>query len=127
MATFDICGNPCYDVINKWGRVHGAPGGNHHRMLFIDNQGIQPQRAGSVATVGTGYMAWLMPRSYGGLIMRITNVIEICDNGEFISIVTETGSAVHLPCNAEHSICIEELENPSESHVFNVCVDLYQG
>lgn len=38
--------------------------------------------------------------------MRICNVKEIFDNGEFISVITTTGSAIHLPRD-KHSIVIE--------------------
>ena len=44
--------------------------------------------------------------------MRIHNVIEIFDNGEFVTIVTETGAAIHLPVG-EHSITILDMTDAS--------------
>ena len=63
--------------------------------------------------------------------MVITNVIEIFDNDEFVSIVTKTGSVVHLP-SGNHSISIvpmceslPENERDYASTSFNVHVDFY--
>ena len=46
-----------------------------------------------------------------GLVMKITNVVGIYDNDEFVTIVLKTGSVVHLPRDVDgfgHSIVIEE-------------------
>lgn len=53
--------------------------------------------------------------------MKIFNVVEIFDNGEFVTIVTQTGSAVHLPMESKHSITIHTKDNTT-----NVSVDLNQ-
>lgn len=58
--------------------------------------------------------------------MKIYNVISIYDNDEFVTIVTKSGSSIHLPMNAQHSICIDDMPNPSDHHVINVTIDLYQ-
>jgi len=48
--------------------------------------------------------------------MKITNVTEIFDNDEFVTIVTKTGVAVHLPVG-QHSITIQPHESPSRGWV----------
>ena len=55
--------------------------------------------------------------------MKIMNVIEIFDNGEFVSIVTSTGTAIHLPMNHKHSITILDMDDPSDNYIINVNVD----
>ena len=62
--------------------------------------------------------------------MKIANVVEIFDNGEFVTLVTMTGSAIHLPMNAKHSIIVqkdEALDGGSVTPTFNVVVDLFEG
>jgi len=39
--------------------------------------------------------------------MTIFNVVEIFDNGEFVSIITDTKSAIHLP-EGRHSLVIDK-------------------
>lgn len=56
--------------------------------------------------------------------MKIFNVIEICDNGEFITIVTPNG-AIHLPRDGKHSIAVQSISNPSDDYTITVNVDLY--
>jgi hypothetical protein len=61
--------------------------------------------------------------------MDIHNVVEIYDNGEFVTIVTSTGSSVHLPIGMKHSISIkmpDEDGNPTLPFVI-VSVDINQG
>lgn len=61
--------------------------------------------------------------------MKIHNVVEIFDNGEFVSIVTRTDSAVHLPTGQKHSITAELKKSPlgdAYSSV-SVTVDLDTG
>ena len=57
--------------------------------------------------------------------MKISNVVEIFDNDEFITLVTKSGSSIHLPINSQHSITIQEMPNPADSYLINVNVDLY--
>ena len=38
--------------------------------------------------------------------MEICNVCQIFDNGRFVSIITNSGSVVHLP-EGQHSICVK--------------------
>jgi hypothetical protein len=38
--------------------------------------------------------------------IKIVGAHEIWDNGEFVTIVTESGTAIHLPSGAEHSISV---------------------
>ena len=57
--------------------------------------------------------------------LRIHGVVSIFDNGEFVTLVTDTGSAVHLP-DGEHSISIKTKE--VEGHAWGidyVAVDLH--
>ncbi len=49
--------------------------------------------------------------------MKICNVIEIFDNGEFITVTTSTGSNVHLP-SGMHSITI---------HGQDISIDMHEG
>lgn len=56
--------------------------------------------------------------------MKIFNVIEICDNGEFITIVTPNG-AIHLPMDGKHSIAVQSISNSSDDYTITVNVDLY--
>ena len=59
--------------------------------------------------------------------MKITNVVEISDNDEFVTIVTKTGTVVHLP-NGQHSLTIHDMgECPADNYTFNVMVDAYQN
>lgn len=58
--------------------------------------------------------------------MEIHNVVSIHDNGEFITIETQTGSVIHLPTNAGHSITVMGIEDPSMDHITNISIDLYQ-
>ena len=39
--------------------------------------------------------------------MKITNVVEIFDNDEFVTVVTRTGTTIHLPTKEKHSITIQ--------------------
>jgi len=59
--------------------------------------------------------------------MKIHNVIEIFDNGEFVTIVTKTGSAIHLPMDSQHSITVLDMENPADNYIFSIQVDAYHG
>ena len=68
----------------------------------------------------------IMAMAYKEYAMKIFNVIEIYDNGEFITIVTQTGSAIHLPMNSQHSIVIQSVDNPSDDYAIIVNIDLYQ-
>ncbi|MCK5641799.1 MAG: hypothetical protein KAJ19_13435 [Gammaproteobacteria bacterium] len=58
--------------------------------------------------------------------MKIHNVVEIHDNGEFITIITKSGSSIHLPPDSEHSITIKAMEDPGDHYTITVTVDLYQ-
>jgi len=58
--------------------------------------------------------------------MKICNVIEIYDGGEFVTIVTTSGTVIHLPARTEHSITILDVEDPSGDYVINVLVNLYK-
>lgn len=55
----------------------------------------------------------------------ITNVVEIYDNGEFVSIVMQTGSVVHLPMDSEHSIVVQDMPDPGDHYRVDVSVDFY--
>lgn len=55
----------------------------------------------------------------------VTNVRQIYDNGQSVTIVTKSGSAVHLP-NGDHSISIQHDPDWTTSG-FNVVIDLYQA
>lgn len=57
--------------------------------------------------------------------MKIFNVVEICDNGEFITIVMKNGY-IHLPMDGRHSITIQPMKNPNDDYTITVNVDLYQ-
>ena len=59
--------------------------------------------------------------------MKVFNIIEIFDNGEFITIVTETGSTIHLPMEGVHSITVQPIEDPSDNYTITVNIDLYQN
>ena len=54
--------------------------------------------------------------------MKISNVIDIFDNGDFVTIVTKTGTAIHLPSDAKHSIVIH-----LDDDLLYVIVDLFEG
>ena len=54
--------------------------------------------------------------------MKIFNVVEIFDNGEFITLITKTGSAIHLPKDGKHSIVIEKTTDS-----ISVIISLYEG
>ena len=64
--------------------------------------------------------------------LQISGVIGICDNGEFTTLVMESGSAIHLPLTVPdeetgtrdtHSIVIKQMDDSSS---LNVLVDLYE-
>ncbi len=55
--------------------------------------------------------------------MMIHNIKEIYDNGESITIVTATGTAIHLPAGMEHSITIQMNEG---SYSINVAISFDQ-
>lgn len=57
----------------------------------------------------------------------VENVISIWDNGEFTTIELESGSCVHLPINAGHSITILNAEDPIRNYRIDVQIDLYGG
>ena len=38
--------------------------------------------------------------------MKICNIKEIYDNGEFVSIITISETAIHLPASEKHSITL---------------------
>ena len=57
--------------------------------------------------------------------MKICNVVSIHDNGEFVSIVTKTGTVIHLPRGWEHSIVVQKYGS-DESRAMVVNVDLFQ-
>ena len=57
--------------------------------------------------------------------MKIYNVLEIFDNGEFVTIITTSGSAIHLPMNCEHSITILDMDDPGDNYTININVDFY--
>ena len=59
--------------------------------------------------------------------MLICNVIEIYDIGEFVTIVTSTGTSVHLPMEMKHSITIEHESSEDTTSMVNVTIDLNQG
>ena len=57
--------------------------------------------------------------------MKISNIKEIYDNGEFVTIITEN-SAIHLPMDGIHHLTIESMgDSPADNYVFNVVVNLY--
>ena len=58
--------------------------------------------------------------------MRIHGIVEIFDNGEFVTIVTSTGSAIHLPTESKHSIVIES-DSVDDSKVAHCTVDLHEA
>jgi hypothetical protein len=51
--------------------------------------------------------------------MRLFNVVEISDNGEFVSIITQTGTVVHLPMNQRHSITIAD-ESTTSAYIVEI-------
>ncbi len=60
--------------------------------------------------------------------MKITNVVEIFDNDEFVTVVTRTGTSIHLPMKMKHSITIEIPDGKGERPDFViVTVDFDQG
>lgn len=60
--------------------------------------------------------------------MRIFNVVEIHDDDDVaITIVTKSGTAVHLPLDGKHSIIIQPMTDPSDNYLITVNIDLYQG
>ncbi len=68
----------------------------------------------------------------GGMDMRVNGTQTIHDNGEFVTIVTETGTAIHLPIGLEHSITIldihEVIDEEQVMHrTYDLAVDLNQG
>lgn len=59
--------------------------------------------------------------------MEVFNVTEIFDNGEFVTLVLNTKSVVHLP-EGTHSIVIREKIKPNTpTPLFDVVVDLHEG
>jgi len=68
--------------------------------------------------------------------MRLNNVIEISDNGEFVTIVTASNSAIHLPTGPGHSITIHTIREADKSLMVDgfvkviqqdVSIDLFQS
>ena len=61
--------------------------------------------------------------------MKVFNVSEIFDNGEFATLVTRSGQAIHLPEDGKHSICVTKVHFDKEDRFVNIdCqVDFYQG
>ncbi len=57
--------------------------------------------------------------------MKIYNVVEICDNGEFTTIVTDNGNSIQLPKGTRHSIIIQPVMDPSQT--ITVSIDLHLG
>lgn len=60
------------------------------------------------------------------LVMKIYNVVEIFDNGDFITIVTPNGS-VHLPTGSDPSIVINPIKSIGVDNTISVTIDLYAG
>ncbi len=61
--------------------------------------------------------------------MKVCNVVEIFDNGEFVTLVTMTGSATHLP-EGKHSLVVQKesaTDGGSVTKTFDVTVDLFEG
>ena len=54
--------------------------------------------------------------------MKIYNVVELYDNGEFVSVVTASGSVINLP-EGKHYLALEQ-EN--STRITNVIVDFYE-
>jgi hypothetical protein len=60
--------------------------------------------------------------------MKIIGVTRIYDNGEFVTIETTSGSAVHLPLGGNHSITIIPDDDPDDFAMYNsVAIDLFNG
>ena len=61
--------------------------------------------------------------------MKIFNVTQIYDNGEFVTVVTSTETAIHLPSDDKHSITVTQTNFDKEGRFVSVnCqVDLCQG
>lgn len=57
--------------------------------------------------------------------MKISNVDHIYDNGEFVTLVTTTGTAIHLPMQGQHSISCLGREKDGAWDVFEVNVDFF--
>ena len=55
--------------------------------------------------------------------MEINNVVKIFDDGEFVIIVTKTGTEIQLPRNMEHSIVVKETDNPSTQDSITIIVN----
>lgn len=57
--------------------------------------------------------------------MKFNNVVEIYDNGEFVTLVTATGNAIHLPLGV-HSIVLHSEETKEAGwSVTHVTVDFH--
>ena len=67
----------------------------------------------------------MMALVMGGNIMKISNVVEIFDNDEFVSLVTKSGSVIHLPMGSEHDITILDMENPGDNYRYDVNILMY--
>ena len=59
---------------------------------------------------------------YLGGLMKITGVVEIYDNSEFVTLVLYSGSVVHLPVGVKHSIVVIQ-----DGDMFNVQIDFNQS
>lgn len=73
-----------------------------------------------------------IPTKTGGMDMKINGIASIYDNGEFVTLVTSSGTAIHLPIGLEHSITIFEVhEHLDEEQImhrsYDVNVDFNQG
>jgi len=55
--------------------------------------------------------------------MKICNVKEIFDNGEYITIITNSGTEIHLPRDQQHSLVVKI----SEPYMVNLLVSFDQG
>ena len=60
-----------------------------------------------------------------GYAMKIYNITKIYDDGECITIVTDSG-AIHLPMNSNPSITIQPMTDPADNYVIIANIDLYQ-
>lgn len=101
---------------------------------FIDNQQvmattrdrttIEPGIDGSCGGAHIKYTRCIMS-------IQIENVVSIHDCGEVVTIVMESGSAIHLPMidphtgkQAIHLITVMDMKTPDDIHL-NVSIDLY--
>ena len=58
--------------------------------------------------------------------MKIYNVIEIYDNGEFVTITTETGTLIHLPSRETHSIVASVVDNSKNNRTIVLFITFNQ-